>query len=116
MEQQITKYPVTIAGQKLILTFEISDAPTKKGVNMMFVMENEPEDPKVKQQLQNKLSIVLQKKYGEAGVPIDFNERNPYKNVISYIVPLSSLGDNLVSILKSGNQPSKQSFDDTTSQ
>jgi hypothetical protein len=100
-----TKYPVTIAGQKLILQFDISDSDTKKGVKMQFVMDpkqgssDSRENDNNKAELRDKLSIVLQKKFGEAGIPIDYDERNPYNNVIGFIVPLSSLASNFVDIL-----------------
>jgi hypothetical protein len=114
MQTQETKYPITIAGNQLVLTFDISEAPTKKGINMMFVMKNDSEDIKAKQDLQNKLSVVLQKKFGAAGIPIDFNERNPYNNVISFIVPLTALADNLVKILRNGSEPSQDSNDNSS--
>lgn len=100
MESAQGTYPITISGQKLILNFEVSDAPTKKGINLQFVMQNEPSDPRDKEQLRDKLSIALQKRFGDAGIPIDYNERNPYKNVISFIVPISSVADQMIKVLK----------------
>lgn len=94
------RYPITILGQKLTLQFEISDAPTKKGVNLQFVMDSEFEDPREKQQVANKISIALQKRFGDSGIVVDYNERNPYKNVISFIVPLASLADLLTNVIK----------------
>ena len=63
-------------------------------------MEQEPSDPRDKQDLQNKLSVVLQKRFGDANIAIDFNERNPYKNVLSYIVPMNSISDILMKVLR----------------
>jgi hypothetical protein len=100
MENQSVKYPVTIAGENLVLQFDLSDAPTKQGIRLQFVMKNEPKDIRDKDELKNKLSIVLQKKFGDAGIPIDYDERNPYRNVIAYIVPISSISKTLVDILK----------------
>jgi hypothetical protein len=100
MESAQGTYPITILGQKLILNFEVSDAPTKKGINLQFVMQNEPTDTRDKEQLRDKLSIALQKRFGDAGIPIDYNERNPYKNVISFIVPISSVADQMIKVLK----------------
>jgi len=100
MENQSAKYPITIAGKKLILRFDLSDSPTKQGVRLQFVMSEEPKDVRDKDELKNALSIVLQKRFGSAGIPIDYDERNPYKNVIAYIVPLSSITKLLTDILK----------------
>jgi len=96
------KYPITIAGQKLLLQFAISDASSKQGINMQFVMEQEPQDVRDRDALKDKLSVVLQKKFGDANIPLDYNERNPYKNVISFIVPMSSISKMLVDVLKGG--------------
>jgi hypothetical protein len=100
MESTQATYPITILGQKLVLNFEVSDAPTKKGINLQFVMQNVPQDARDKEQLQNKLSIALQKRFGDAGIPIDYNERNPYINVISFIIPISSIADQMIKVLK----------------
>ncbi len=94
------QYPITIAGKNLVLQFDISDAPTKLGVNMQFVSKEGFADERDKQDLANKLSVVLQKKFGGAGIAIDYNERNPYKNVISYIVPLSAISSIMMGMLK----------------
>lgn len=93
-------YNVTILGQKLKLRFIPEDSPTKMGINMQFVMENEPEDPRDKQELSSKISVALQKKFGDSGIAIAFNDRNPYKNVISFIVPIDSISKLLVNALK----------------
>jgi hypothetical protein len=93
-------YPVTVAGQNLKLRFTTEDSPSKQGINMQFVMENEIIDPREKQDIANKISVALQKKYGEAGLAIAFNDRNPYKNVISFIIPLDAISKMLVNILK----------------
>jgi hypothetical protein len=100
MDSQPIQYPVTIGGKSMILQFDISESETKKGVNMQFVMDKEPADIRDKDEIKNKLSIILQKKFGGAGIPIDFNERNPYDNVISFIVPIGALADTLVKVLK----------------
>jgi len=93
-------YNVTIAGQNLKLRFISEESPTKMGINMQFVIENVLEDPRDKQELSNKISVVLQKKFGDSGIAIAFNDRNPYQNVISFIVPIDSISKVLVDILK----------------
>jgi hypothetical protein len=94
------QYPITIAGKNLVLQFDISEAPTKLGINMQFVSKEDFTDERDKQDLANKLSVVLQKKFGDAGIAIDYNERNPYKNVISYVVPLSAVASVMMNMLK----------------
>jgi hypothetical protein len=98
------KYSVnlTIDNQKvkLPLLFDLSEAETKKGVNMQFVLPDNITDPRKKQEYANKISVALQKKFGEAGIPIDYNERNAYENVASFIVPLSAISQWLISTLK----------------
>lgn len=93
-------YNVTVQGQNFKLRFVPEESPTKQGINMQFVMQNEPEDPRDTQELANKISVALQKKYGDAGVAITYNDRNPYKNVISFIVPIDSISKMLVDVLK----------------
>jgi hypothetical protein len=94
------QYPITIAGKNLVLQFDISEAPTKLGINMQFVSKEDFTDERDKQDLANKLSVVLQKKFGDAGIAIDYNERSPYRNVISYIVPLSAVSAVMMNVLK----------------
>ena len=60
-------------------------------------MEKSPKD---KQALSDKISLVLQKKFGESGVAVAFNDRNPYENVISFIVPMDSIAEVLMRMIK----------------
>jgi hypothetical protein len=103
MKVQSIRYPVNIAGQRLVLQFEVSDAPTKKGIRLQFVMPEVPQDIRDKDALKDKLSVVLQKIFGEAKITIDYDERNPYENVIAYIIPISSISEILLNVLK-GNK------------
>jgi hypothetical protein len=83
------------------LQFDLSDASTKKGVNMQFVLPKEKiQDPRKKQEYANKISVALQKRFGEAGIPVDYNERNAYLNVVSFIIPLSAISGWLIKTLK----------------
>jgi hypothetical protein len=100
-----TRYSVnlTIDGEKVTipLQFEIEDSPTKKGVNMQFILPKERiQDPRKKQEFANKISVALQKKFGEAGIPVDYNERNAYVNVASFIIPLNAVSSWLIKTLK----------------
>jgi hypothetical protein len=100
-----TRYSVnlTIDGEKVTipLQFEIEDSPTKKGINMQFILPKERiQDPRKKQEFANKISVALQKKFGEAGIPIDYNERNAYLNVASFIIPLNAVSSWLIKTLK----------------
>lgn len=100
MKSLVPIYNLNLGGQNLKLRFISEESPTKMGINMQFIMENPPEDPRDKQELSNKISVVLQKKYGAAGIAVAFNDRNPYKNVISFIVPIDSISKVLVDVLK----------------
>ena len=94
---------LSIDGEKvtLPLQFDLSEASTKKGVNMQFVLPKEKiQDPRKKQEYANKISVALQKRFGEAGIPVDYNERNAYLNVVSFIIPLSAISSWLIKILK----------------
>jgi len=100
-----TRYSVnlTIDGEKVTipLQFEIEDSPTKKGINMQFILPKERiQDPRKKQEFANKISVALQKKFGEAGIPVDYNERNAYLNVASFIIPLNAVSSWLIKTLK----------------
>jgi len=103
--QQATRYSVnvTVDGQRVTvpLQFEVEDSPTKKGINMQFVLpKDKVQDPRKKQEFSNKISVALQKKFGEAGIPVDYNERNAYVNVASFIVPINAIADWLMKTLK----------------
>jgi hypothetical protein len=93
-------YNLNLNGHNLKLRFISEESPTKMGINMQFVMETPPEDPRDKQELANKISVILQKKFGDAGIAVAFNDRNPYKNVISFIIPIDSISKVLVDVLK----------------
>jgi hypothetical protein len=92
---------VTVAGQKLGLQFDMNTNPTKRGIKMQFVLPSENGmDPKEKQELTQKISTALQKRFGDAGVMVDFDDRTPYENVIGFLVPLSSVTNMLMNVLK----------------
>lgn len=94
------RYNVKLLGKEIVLQVDISDAPTKKGLNLQFVFPEPMEDPIVRQDVANKLSVILQKKFGASNIAVDYNDRNPYKNVISFIVPIKSISDMLTQMLK----------------
>ena len=100
MEAVKPKAHVTIDGKKLGLLFDVNSNPTKRGVKLHFILEEKFQDPRDKQALASKISTALQKKFGEAGIVIDYDERSPYENAISYIVPLQSISELLIKALK----------------
>jgi hypothetical protein len=69
---------------------------------MQFVLDQEFEDPRDKQALANEISVALQKRFGASNIVVDMDERNPYQNVIGFIVPLSSVAMLLIKSLKGG--------------
>ena len=93
-------FNITVAGKKYKLRFDVNENPTKKGVKMQFVIDQEFEDPRDKQMLANEISVALQKKLGNAGVMVDYDDRNPYKNVIGFIVPLNSVAMLIIKSMK----------------
>ena len=95
-------FDITVAGKKYKLRFDVNENPTKKGVKMQFVIDQEFEDPRDKQALANQISVALQKKLGNAGVMVDYDDRNPYKNVIGFIVPLNSVAMMIIKSMKGG--------------
>ena len=95
-------FDITIGGKKYKLRFDVNDNPTKKGVKMQFIIDQEFEDPRDKQMLANEISVALQKKLGAAGVMVDYDDRNPYKNVIGFIVPLNSVAMLIIKAMKGG--------------
>jgi hypothetical protein len=98
------KASVSIAGQKLGLQFDLNTNETKRGVKMQFVLDPQQGlDPNVKQDLTQKISAALQKRFGDAGVMVDYDDRNPYENVIGFLVPLTSVSKMLTDILKGTN-------------
>ena len=102
MEAINPQFNITIAGKKLGLRFDVNSNPTKKGVKMQFILDQEFEDPRDKQMLANEISVALQKKLGAAGVMVDYDDRNPYKNVIGFIVPLNSVAMLIIKAMKGG--------------
>jgi hypothetical protein len=95
-------YTATVGGKKYRLQFDVNDNPTKKGVKMQFILDQDIEDPRDKQALANQISIALQKRLGAAGIMVDYDDRNPYKNVIGFIVPLASVSNMIMKALKGG--------------
>jgi hypothetical protein len=102
MEPVNPRFNITVAGKKYGLQFDVNDRPTKKGIRMQFILDKEFEDPRDKQALAGKISIALQKRFGDAGIMIDFDDRTAYRNVIGFIVPIDSIANMLVKILKGG--------------
>jgi hypothetical protein len=95
-------FNITIAGKKYKLRFDVNDNPTKLGVKMQFVLDQEFEDPRDKQMLANEISVALQKRFGASGIMVDYDDRNPFRNVIGFIIPLNSVALMLIKSLKGG--------------
>jgi hypothetical protein len=91
---------ITVAGKRYQLRFDVNDNPTKLGVKMQFVLDQDIEDPRDKQKLASEISVALQKRLGDSGVMVDYDDRNPYKNVIGFIVPLTSVAKLIISAMK----------------
>ena len=94
------QYNVTVAGQNLVLKFDVNQNETKLGVKLQFVLPNPNIDPREKQELATKISTALQKRFGDAGIVVDYDTQTPYKNVIGYVIPLQSIAEFLMSTLK----------------
>jgi len=94
------KKSVTIDGQKLGLQFDLNSNESKKGVKMQFILDKPDMDIRVKQELTQKISAALQKRFGEHGLIVSLDDRNPYENVIGFLVPLTSITELLFKILK----------------
>ena len=90
---------ISIEGRKLPVVFDVNSNETKKGIKMHFLVEDY-QDIKKKQELANSLSTALQKAFGNAGIVIDYDERSPYENAISYLIPLQSISNILIKALK----------------
>jgi hypothetical protein len=95
-------FNITVGGKKYKLQFDVNDNPTKKGVKLQFILDQEFQDPRDKQALANEISIALQKRLGASGVMVDYDDRNPYKNVIGFIVPLNSVAKMIIQAMKGG--------------
>jgi hypothetical protein len=95
-------FNITIAGKKYKLRFDVNDNPTKIGVKMQFIIDQEFEDPRDKQMLANEISVALQKRFGASGIMVDYDDRNPFRNVIGFIIPLNSVALMLIKSLKGG--------------
>ena len=104
MEAANPTFNITVAGKKYKLRFDVNSNPTKKGVKLQFIIDQEFEDPRDKQALTNEISVALQKRLGSAGVMVDYDERNPYKNAIGFIVPLNSVAKMIITAMKSGGE------------
>jgi hypothetical protein len=70
-------------------------------------LEETMQDPRDLQELTNKISTWLQKKFADQELMVTYNDRNAYsKNTISFIVPMASMVDLLVRSLKGGGTAS----------
>lgn len=102
MDQQQV-YKVVIEGQIIPLVFDVNSNPTKKGVKLQFALPEGSQylqDPRLKQQLANKISTVLQKRLGAAEIMVDYDTQTPYRNVIGFIVPLASVANVILKAMK----------------
>ena len=99
----IPEYPVTIAGQKLTLRFDVNINKTKKGIKLQFVMPEVPQDPRQAQQLANELGTELQERFAAANMQVVYDVENPYKNVIGFLLPLPSLANSIIKNVFQGN-------------
>jgi hypothetical protein len=95
-------FNITVGGKKYKLQFDVNDNPTKKGVKLQFIIDQEFQDPRDKQALAAEISVALQKRLGASGVMVDYDDRNPYKNVIGFIVPLNSVAKMIIQAMKGG--------------
>ena len=93
---------ISIAGKKYRLRFDVNSNPTKVGIKLQFLLDHDIEDPKEKQKLASEISVALQKRLGESDVMVDYDERNPYKNVIGFIVPITAVAKMIISAMKGG--------------
>jgi hypothetical protein len=100
MESIKPRYTVSIGGQKIGLQFDQNTNPTKMGIKLQFVLPEGEIDPQQKQDLTQKISTALQKRFGEAGITITLDDRVAYENVIGFTVPLDSIADILVKVVK----------------
>jgi len=100
MEAQKPRYTVTIEGKKMPLQFDLNTNPTKMGVKLQFILDDAEMDPKEKQALTQKISTVLQKRFGAAGLMVDYDDRVPYQNVIGFLVPLATISDVMIKVIK----------------
>lgn len=108
LEALVPTYKVNVAGQQLTLRFDVNINKTKKGVKLQFVLDQAPEDVREMQNLANEIGTELQKKFGDAGLQIIYDTENPYKNVIGFLLPLTSLGDYITkNILKGSSEAPK---------
>ena len=96
------QFNITVEGKKYLLQFDVNTNPTKKGVKLQFVVDQEFQDPREKQALASEISVALQKRLGASGVMVDYDDRNPYKNVIGFIVPLASVSKLIIQAMKGG--------------
>ena len=50
------------------------------------------------------ISVALQKRMGDAGITIAYDDRNAYQNVIGFTIPLTSISDMLMKTFKGGGE------------
>ena len=111
----VPEIPVNIAGQSMKLRFDTNINKTKKGVKLQFVLPGIPEDPRQLQQLANKIGSELQTEFGNAGLQIIYDVENPYKNVIGFLLPLTSISDFILkNVLKKDQTQDEQQPDEET--
>jgi len=95
-------FNISVGGKRYKLRFDVNTNPTKMGVKMQFVLDQEFEDPREKQKLASEISVALQKRLGDSGIMVDYDDRNPYKNVIGFVVPINSVAKMIIKAMKGG--------------
>jgi len=102
----VPEIPVNIAGQSLKLRFDTNINKTKKGVKLQFVLPEVPKDPRELQNLANKIGAELQTQFGDAGLQIMYDVENPYRNVIGFLIPLTSISSYIMkNVMQQDQQP-----------
>lgn len=104
----IPEYPVQIAGQSLILRFDVNINKTKKGVKLQFVLKEVPQDPRKLQDLANQIGTELQEKFAAKGLQIVYDVENPYKNVVGFLLPLPSLSQFIMNQVLKGEMDTEE--------
>jgi hypothetical protein len=97
---------LTIDGKKMPfkIQFDVNDNTTKMGLKMQFILSHEIQDPRAKQELANKISVALQKRLGDAGMTVAYDDRTAYNNVIGFTIPLSSISDMVMKAFKGSTE------------
>lgn len=96
------QYKVILQGVTFVVQFDTNINETKRGLKMRFHPQEKNMDIRKLSDLAQKLTIVLQKQFANAGLQIDRDVQVPDPTVIGFTIQLNSLANFIINKIVKG--------------